>query len=818
MSTSHNNNNTNAAANGGSPARRTRAQYHYVYGSMASTSTTTTTTTTTANDDAERARLLSASSDANISTSDGDSLLGESLVPTDNEEDQPTMSRGADFQHVLTTRGTTSSLIPQQQRNGVTGSSSGSSGVNGFRHPKDADAWPCLVWRARHPFGFAWLCLGAAILATGVVATLWWPTTSSSNVPSSSSSGYSNSGNKRDLAYQVPFPRVDRATYQDAVPAFVRLELLEPFVVNNNDSSSPSLQFPFPTGAFWTNFILHATADQGLSYPIAVYPYAYKWSDALLQLSYPAAHRQTGPEAVHDYFMPDLSWSFAEATAKRYIAGFDPLSVTLKYELEGKGAMVAHLVQGSPYMTMELTHATPQLDVWGVLSAVTCPKDADLAALEGQGRRHLRYGVCSQHDDLANHATTLHGVQFILQNANGMIWYLFASEPITWTFDTQDRRKLVVTEAFTGVLRVAMVPNSPTTTGSTSTDDDSSSSAYLKSSGLARLINHAGVYPTGASLAWTFGPPESTDTSTTSSNTNMATKTVTGLAMATAQKSVPVEHASRSTSGSSSSSSASSARDMPDRVARLSFKFTTQSFTEQSSATPPNPLLMLALPHHTVSTGVLGSDSFDLKFQCIKGTLRPVLGSTWSYDIALPTFGLDGDVGSTWKSRQAVKDLNKIRPLLISNLARDVKMFLPTTKMNIYGYGKQIARLAQLAHIGVMLQATHSEANSTISSTSAETLKTIIDEASRHLRESLDLLLSGNVSDSLVFDENLGGIVSVDGLQDSNADFGNGRYNDHHVSMRTNLLAPSISRLTLIHVLPCYAVSLRVLGTSWLKQ
>jgi endo-1,3(4)-beta-glucanase len=32
----------------------------------------------------------------------------------------------------------------------------------------------------------------------------------------------------------------------------------------------------------------------------------------------------------------------------------------------------------------------------------------------------------------------------------------------------------------------------------------------------------------------------------------------------------------------------------------------------------------------------------------------------------------------------------------------------------------------------------------------------------------------------MFFDENLGGLVSSDGLRDSGADFGNGRYNDHH--------------------------------------
>lgn len=196
---------------------------------------------------------------------------------------------------------------------------------------------------------------------------------------------------------------------------------------------------------------------------------------------------------------------------------------------------------------------------------------------------------------------------------------------------------------------------------------------------------------------------------------------------------------------------------------------------------------------------ILKSDTFDLVFECIKGALKPALGSTWSYSVALPTFGLDGDRGST-DSISTVLQQATVRKALLSNLDQDVKLALPSSAENIYGFGKQAARLAQLVHVGKRLQdalwTSHSDDaknnyNAT-NSTSAnkknggwgaahsKTLKSIVEGAQKSLKDSLELLLCRNVSDALVFDEDLGGIVSVDGLWDSQADFGNGRYNDHH--------------------------------------
>ena len=58
-------------------------------------------------------------------------------------------------------------------------------------------------------------------------------------------------------------------------------------------------------------------------------------------------------------------------------------------------------------------------------------------------------------------------------------------------------------------------------------------------------------------------------------------------------------------------------------------------------------------------------------------------------------------------------------------------------------------------------------------------MSTLFQQAKSSLYAALEGFLRGKVSDALVFDKNLGGMVSTDGLLNSNADFGNGRYNDH---------------------------------------
>ena len=56
-----------------------------------------------------------------------------------------------------------------------------------------------------------------------------------------------DNGDKR-MNYQVPFPEIDRADYNDPVSGFVQKELFHPSLVSST-SSHHDFTFPFPTGA-----------------------------------------------------------------------------------------------------------------------------------------------------------------------------------------------------------------------------------------------------------------------------------------------------------------------------------------------------------------------------------------------------------------------------------------------------------------------------------------------------------------------------------------------------------------------------------------
>ena len=160
---------------------------------------------------------------------------------------------------------------------------------------------------------------------------------------------------------------------------------------------------------------------------------------------------------------------------------------------------------------------------------------------------------------------------------------------------------------------------------------------------------------------------------------------------------------------------------------------------------------MLALPHHKnalISSGATLPD-FDTNYSCIKGTLIPVAGDKWTahieklFDEGLP-------------SQMNISNIEAI-DIIKSNVDIDRELELPPAR-DVYEFGKQIARMAQLAHIAHDLQM-----NETV-------LNNIVDKVYSQLTSWFD----GNSFDEFVFDIDLGGVVSKNSLQDPFADDGNG--------------------------------------------
>lgn len=190
--------------------------------------------------------------------------------------------------------------------------------------------------------------------------------------------------------------------------------------------------------------------------------------------------------------------------------------------------------------------------------------------------------------------------------------------------------------------------------------------------------------------------------------------------------------------------------------ALVEYKFQTTSIPVGST----DPLLMLALPHHVSllqnrSPHLLGVSSYG-PCLCMKGAMRAVSGRLWllKYDLL--------DVGWHFDNN----DLRSLTPalrIISTMLESDLNATQPEKARDPYGFGKEISRMANLALV-------------------ADFLKMPAERriALSNIENQLEPWVFGTNNDYLVYDETWGGIISVDGLQNSQADFGNGWYNDHH--------------------------------------
>jgi hypothetical protein len=187
-------------------------------------------------------------------------------------------------------------------------------------------------------------------------------------------------------AMNIPFPAIDRSTYSNvdvasiADPSLFHPSLRYSPLDTEVKQGRPLLKVPFPTGAFWTNLVMEPTPELSLSFPIMAYPYGFKWSPSLLQISYPPIRRLTDKISVRDIFNPDLTLSVVEKVARRHVMKFDPMSVTLRFitgDNENSSFFETYLVHGSPYVTVSFKEVTPELTALSTFQGITCPPALD---------------------------------------------------------------------------------------------------------------------------------------------------------------------------------------------------------------------------------------------------------------------------------------------------------------------------------------------------------------------------------------------------------------------------------------------------------
>jgi endoglucanase Acf2 len=821
-------------------------QYFYFYGStsdVGSNGTGTSASTprerappasTQATESTPLTPFFRPSPSSPATTAENDSLAGECLVQTDNEDYDssfnPTtpQSSAGDFQQLLVvshpgTNGRLNTLESLPEHDALQG---------------NCLSMQCIAQRYRrfrrnHSVSHLILMIAGITLCISLVAlVLLSPQLSKSNdgsTPWFRSKSSSSDGNgvltetghvdsaaeviaeERAADFKMPWPQVDRSTYNDPMTNFMNPSLFHSSFFVKKQSSANSTDksqfiFPYPTGSFWTNLVLPETADQNLSYPIAVYPYAYKWADQILVVSYPAQHRAEDAKSIHDYFFPDLSLGLLPGvqppiTARKIVA-FDPLSVTLRFYTSIKSNYwETYLVQGSPYVTMKLSNVIPYVKAFTKFTDVLCPKEDvasdvamnSLTVSNGLFRRKRRrraanFGVCSseissinstnpsplENEELPPLINTLHGVQFIIETQEGVRWIMFASEYAVLKIDMHNRTMISISaendKEYSGVIRFAIIPSldSARTSNDVMESGTSEMDQVMNSTGVRRLIYHAGVYPVSGTVSWKFRAALASGDSERRSWWSSLLRTILG----TPDPTDPKRSTRRSLTGK--------------RIGTIDFKFNTESF---ASATEQQDLLMLSLLHHVEglllsslsssasSQQLLGQESFDLVYNCIKGPMRPATGSLWSMDIPLLSIGFDGDSGS---NNQKLFLSPAVRPHLLKSLQEDVQLSLPTTTEDIYGFGKQSARMAQLAHISHLYMMNVNSTDMPLDDDSIAAAQIVFETAHSTLRTALASLLSSKVSDRLVYDSSFGGMVTINGLMDSHADFGNGRYNDHH--------------------------------------
>jgi endoglucanase Acf2 len=601
-----------------------------------------------------------------------------------------------------------------------------------------------------------------------------------------------------------------------------------------SNAPKPFLRVPFPTGAFWTNLVVlpqnhqkqsSRQAQAQYSYPIVAYPYAYQWSPlGKLQASYSASRRVVKENSVQDAFLPDITLGSVEDIHTRHVVKFDSLSVTLRFSTgedkkAGGGNWETYIVQGSPYITAKYSGLSPELTALSDFKDIACPPTFDEAKSEQQPtaedeQKHRRLasssssitattataskklGICAVSDASTAHKKTITGVQFVATTKEGLVWLVFASEPITFEFNQGARHSIKSTEQYGGVIRVALVPPSPSVASSNSASIERTSTQSMdidelaSSPGVKRLIYHAGAYPVGGSVSWAFHSGARYPLALSKSDQHLRR-------LESTQK--------------------------ENNIGSVTFSFDT---VHMSTASPNGDvdLLMLSLPHHAASITsaeklLLHQEDFDLMYRSIKGRMVPVVGNSWSYqeELTLTGFGDEFLAANSAASQHpsihestAVSTLDQsIRDLILQTVESDLKINPPVVDNNgAYGFGKQIARIAQLAHIADVVDTANTQGgdsagnknknhkNSTKASTDTTTSQdgsSTSHRAYAMLEKYLSMWLTGDGSEKhLAYDAQLGGILSSEGMKDVNSDFGNARYNDHHFHYGYALYASAI--------------------------
>ncbi|KAI9293019.1 glycoside hydrolase [Neoconidiobolus thromboides FSU 785] len=165
------------------------------------------------------------------------------------------------------------------------------------------------------------------------------------------------------------------------------------------------------------------------------------------------------------------------------------------------------------------------------------------------------------------------------------------------------------------------------------------------------------------------------------------------------------------------------------------------------------PLLMLALPHH-IDCMINPSSNNLIGYNCLKGNLTAIISDQWTlYE------ELNNQI--QWFSNNPLN--NNYINSITNALLQDINIEIDSNIKDPYFFGKGLAKIARLCLIAESVNK-----------------KELISNLLIKIKKYIEPWLSGNNENKFIYDNYWGGILTINGYDDSGADFGNGNYNDHH--------------------------------------
>jgi len=495
----------------------------------------------------------------------------------------------------------------------------------------------------------------------------------------------------------------------------------------------------WPTHAFWQNLVLgEGTSDQSA---ITNLPYIIQAATNGLVIDYPYVMSSASQSAnMFNLASSGIAISIgSESKSKRSIESYDTLSVQVQWEAKDGSFAKSRLVQGDPYISMEVNSASER-------ALTIASKQTMILSSRGSGQGSP--SICDPNLSKADRPTSVTGSIFDIYTASSdQTWRLYtypsASIACPYPIDTNHTATSIdFLEEFKGVIRLAMIMNC--TTGS--------SKNCFEPSGL----------PLDPSQRSDPAFPNLIDA-------------YSGVLLTGGEVSYQTEN---------------------DHAVNIQLKYKSRSLTKDNEGNAP---LLLALPHH-ISAGVLNDQQEYLpgKHRSMIGTQTPFAGQVMNLNIPLPEI-LWGD------ERPITGDVKAIEEAMKADADYDIKAQWQMGVGDPYNAGKLNARLARLALIAHQLNQTK-----------------VADNFLQKLEKYQSLWLSGSSPNPLIYDKDMGGVVSCGCMFDScmgkckphctnggpdspggcpnlgagdfaaGLDFGNGYYNDHHFHWGYHLYASAV--------------------------